>query len=412
MNDTPGWASPGSAPSDPSDGRDDAAIPRPAGPADADESGVKWSKEQPPAGQWSPPTAPAAGDGAPVPPQQQPQQGWGGGWGAPAPAAAKPGVIPLRPLGIGEILDGAVSTLRTHWRPVLAISITVAVISQIATILVQRYLVPTPPDVNPDASPSEAMAQAADSLQSSLLASVPALLITLAATIVSSALLTVVISRSVLGRGVTLADAWQEARPRLLPLLGLTMLLPVFALVTLTIGLVPGLLIGGVGGGLLAALGALAAFLLITWVVFRYSLAPPALMLERRGVVDSLKRSAKLVKGSWWRIFGVQVLMAILSALVTMIIQLPFMFVALLFDGDFISSLMRGDTPEYSWAFLIVTGIGAVIGSAITYPISAGVVVLLYVDQRIRREALDIELARAAGLSGQDPATGAQPAGS
>ncbi|MDU0301995.1 hypothetical protein NUG23_16605, partial [Streptomyces sp. PAL114] len=77
MNDTPGWASPGSAPSD---GREpDASGPagsadrpgpeqsagRPQQPGDAPrEPGVKWSKEQPPAGQWSAPTG-HTGTGAP-----------------------------------------------------------------------------------------------------------------------------------------------------------------------------------------------------------------------------------------------------------------------------------------------------------------------------------------------------------
>lgn len=53
------------------------------------------------------------------------------------------------------------------------------------------------------------------------------------------------------------------------------------------------------------------------------------------------------------------------------------------------------------------------IGSMITFPITAGVTVLLYIDQRIRREALDLELARAAGTQGSGPqgsgASGAVP---
>ncbi|MEU8528649.1 MULTISPECIES: DUF7544 domain-containing protein [Streptomyces] len=408
MNDTPGWASPGSAPSDPSDGRDGAAVPRPAG--QADEPGVQWSKEQPPAGQWSPPTGTGSGGGG-IPPQQP--QGWGAGWAPQQHQAAKPGVIPLRPLGMGEILDGAVSTLRRHWRPVLAISITVAVITQVASILVQRFIVPAPPEINPDATPSEALAQTADSLQSTMIGMVPAALIALAATLVSSALLTVVISRSVLGRGVTVADAWREARPRLLPLFGLTLLLPLLTALVLTVGVLPGLLVGDAGGAALAAFGGIAAFGAIVWFTILFSLASPALMLERRGVVESLKRSAKLVKGSWWRIFGIQLLMAILGFLVAMIIEVPFAILALIMDGDTLSAFMSNSSPEFGWMFLIVTGIGTVIASSITYPISAGVVVLLYIDQRIRREALDIELARAAGLTGQGPAaSGATPAGS
>ncbi|SCG08081.1 hypothetical protein GA0115259_112344, partial [Streptomyces sp. MnatMP-M17] len=39
MNDTPGWASPGSAPSD----GQDTSVPRPAGPADDTGSAPKWS---------------------------------------------------------------------------------------------------------------------------------------------------------------------------------------------------------------------------------------------------------------------------------------------------------------------------------------------------------------------------------
>jgi hypothetical protein len=46
----------------------------------------------------------------------------------------------------------------------------------------------------------------------------------------------------------------------------------------------------------------------------------------------------------------------------------------------------------------------------ITFPITAGVTVLLYIDQRIRREALDLDLARAAGVPGYAaPAPGPIP---
>ncbi|MEE1752184.1 DUF7544 domain-containing protein [Streptomyces sp. SP18CS02] len=404
MNDTPGWASPGSAPSD---GQGDAA-PRPAGPtepADGNGAASKWSKDQPPASQWSPPTQ--AGPSRQTQPAP-PGPGWGGpqqGYGR--PPAAKPGVIPLRPLGVGEILDGAVSTLRAHWRTVLAITITVSVVTQIADILLQRYVMPTPPDVDPDASPSEVLNQSVESLKVSLTSLGPTMLITLIGTFITTALLTVVISRSVLGRPVSLSDAWSEARPRLLQLLGLTVLLPLMSAAIMSVGFVPGLLVGSEAGLALAVLGGFAAALVVLWLMIQFSLSYPALMLERRGVIASIRRSAKLVRGAWWRIFGILTLTMLLTLLVSMIISIPFTVIALMVDGDGIGGLLTGSTPEFGWPFLIITGIGAVIASSITTPIASGVSVLLYVDQRIRREALDLELGRAAGV----PGYGAAPPG-
>jgi hypothetical protein len=316
-------------------------------------------------------------------------------------------VIPLRPLGVGEILDGAVSTLRAHWRTVLGVTITVSVITQICDLLVQRYLLPEPPDIDPNASPSEALSQAVDAMQSSLLALAPSLFITLIGTLFTTAVLTVVISRSVLGRSVTLKDAWNEARPRLVPLLGLTLLLPVMSAAIFAVGLLPGLLLNSAAGAGLGVLGGLAALVVVLWLMIRFALASPALMLERQGVIASLRRSAKLVRGAWWRIFGLLALTLVITILVSLIIGVPFGLIASAADGDTFGSLMSGTVPDYGWAYLIITGVGAVIASSITYPINAGVTVLLYVDQRIRREALDLELVRAAGMTGY----GAGPAG-
>ncbi|MFJ6465577.1 glycerophosphoryl diester phosphodiesterase membrane domain-containing protein [Streptomyces sp. NPDC091387] len=396
MNDTPGWAPPGSAPSD----GQEAGIPRPSEPVDGSGPAGNWSPTQPPAGQWSPPSSSGPGPGAPPA-----APGWGGrpqgpGWGR--PDAARPGVIPLRPLGVGEILDGAVSTMRAHWRTVLGITLTVSVIVQTAIILVDRYLLPDPPSVDANATGSEALRQAADSLQSSLLNNAPPLLITMLATIFTTAVLTVVISRSVLGRPVTLSDAWAEARPRLLPLLGLTLLLAVMAVGIMTVGLLPGFLLGDTAGVGLAFLGLLAACVVLVWLMVRFCLASPALMLERQSITASMRRSAKLIRGAWWRTFGILALTWLLTLFVTLVIGIPFGIVAVVADGGGLDAFLTEGANSFGWSFLIISGIGDVVIATITYPLSAGVMALLYVDQRIRREALDLELARAAGLPGYD----------
>ncbi|MFH8516443.1 hypothetical protein ACH4CE_15255 [Streptomyces gelaticus] len=397
MNDTPGWASPGSAPSE----GQGADVPRPSEPVDGSGPAGNWSPTQPPAGQWSPPSAPGTGPGAPPP-----TVGWGRGpqgpgWGQP-PLAAKPGVIPLRPLGVGEILDGAVSTMRAHWRTVLGITLAVSVIAQVAIILVERFLLPKPPQVDPNATGAEALRQAADSAQSAVFNSVPSMLITMIATLITTSVLTVVISRSVLGRPVTISDAWAEARPRLPQLLGLTLLLALISAAIMALGLLPGMLIGSAAGTGLVLVGFMGAVVVVIWLMVRFSLAPPALMLERQSITTSMRRSAKLVRGAWWRTFGVLALTWLLTFIVALIVAIPFGVVAMAVDGEGIGSALTSGDADFGWPFLIVSGIGEVIIATITYPLSAGVMALLYIDQRIRREALDLELARAAGLPGYD----------
>ncbi|MFE7961158.1 glycerophosphoryl diester phosphodiesterase membrane domain-containing protein [Streptomyces sp. NPDC057413] len=450
MNDTPGWASPGSPPSD---GHEPGAS-RPAEPSqpadqpaqDTQRPGAKWSEVQPPAGQWSAPAAPQGPGQTPPPPPQGPgwgtpppagpgghgtpggyggpghgtpgygaapgygapgYGGWGAGWGGPPPAA-KPGVIPLRPLGVGEILDGAVSTMRTYWRTVLGISLTVAVVTQVLVVLLQGLALDT---ASADAlsDPSATFGEVTRAMGDSLLNSAVVFLISMIGTVTATALLTTVTSRAVLGRPVTVAEAWRDARSQLPRLFGLIVLLILISAVLVGVGILPGILVAVTAstdaGAALAVLGGLAASVVVLWLMIRFSLASPALMLEKQGIRKSMSRSVKLVRGSWWRVFGIQLLAAIIANIVAAIVVLPFTFIAAAFNGGGISGFVNGDV---GWTFLIISGIGSVIGSMITFPISAGVTVLLYIDQRIRREALDLELARAAGLQGY----GADAAGS
>ncbi|MET8102019.1 hypothetical protein ABZV29_37150 [Streptomyces sp. NPDC005236] len=421
MNDTPGWASPGSAPSGAKE-PDTSGTP---GPADQDganppEQPSKWSKEQPPPGQWSapgaqapPPAVPGPGRGGrpsggqnggyggrPAPGQGGPA-GWGGNWGH-QPAAARPGVIPLRPLGVGEILDGAVSTMRSYWRTVLGISLTVAVVTQVAVILLQGFVLDDSADTEALNDPSATVGELTRAMGSTLLSSGLVLLVTLLGTIVATALLTSVTSRAVIGKPVTTSEAWRDARPQLAKLFGLTLLLPLIAVAIMGAGALPGLLAMAAGshdGGIaLAVLGAFAAGFVALWLMIRFSLASPALMLEKQGILKSMRRSAKLVRGSWWRVFGIQLLATIIANIVASIIVIPFAVLAAALSGDGFAGFLDSSGGNLGWTFLIVSGIGSVIGSMITFPITAGVTVLLYIDRRIRREALDLDLARAAGL--------------
>ncbi|MGW5848433.1 glycerophosphoryl diester phosphodiesterase membrane domain-containing protein [Streptomyces sp. NPDC055254] len=420
MNDSPGWATPGSEPSDsdrpgaPADQPGSAAQPPtppvpPVQPPAQPAADPKWSAEQPPPGQWSSPAP-----GQQVPPQQPPQgAGWGAGrpqqggpyggqygpqygypggpgqWGK--PPAVKPGVIPLRPLGLGEILDGAVATMRTHWRSVLPITLVVATVVQVISLFATKFmlddLILAPAE---DMTPADAI----NMVGSTLSVTAVTQFIQYLGTIVVTAMLTMIFSRAILGQSSSISDAWRDARSQLLRLVGLTALLGAGLVVLGIVLMLPAILGKSIG---LAFLGMLVWAVVAAWLGTMFSLASPALMLEKSGVFKAFSRSAKLVKGSWWRIFGITILTAIIAAIVSAIIYYPLSLIGIFGFGGGFAALEDG-TATTAWGTLIFSAIGLIIAQTIVTPFQSGVTVLLYVDQRIRREALDLELARAAGV--------------
>ena len=433
MNNSPGWASPGSGPADPAGSSAPSDPPAHGEPADqggptvpdaeaeqpAPQDAVppKWSTHQPPPASWStsgaPPRTPA-GPGGPVPPPppgpgpQWGTPGWGGAQGPywqHVPAAPKPGVIALRPLAVGEIVEGAIATIRAHWRTVLGISLGVAVVTQTVSTAVSGSFFNDNPVLDKlrggtSASVSDALKALGDSVAGAGLTS----LISMLGQIITTAMLTMIVSRSVLGRKVTAGDAWRDSSPRLVRMLGLTLLIPAIGLAIVGAAITPGVLLAVFGpentGAALALLGAVVGGCVAVWLTISLSLSSPALMLEKQGVFASIARSYKLVRGSWWRVFGVQLLAVLLAFVISSIVSIPFTVIAQIVGGGNATGLFAATSAPVSWSFLIVIAIGGVVGTTLTFPLSAGMTALLYMDQRIRREALDIELARAAGIEG------------
>ncbi|GGV13869.1 hypothetical protein GCM10010495_29800 [Kitasatospora herbaricolor] len=397
MTDTPGWAPPSSSEQPGEEGRPPAGAPTVPG-----QSSPHGSTPPPWGGGYGgpPPGGPKPWGGAPggQPWGGQPWGGQPGGW----PQSPKPGVIPLRPLGVGEILDGAFSTVRRHWRTTLGISLGLAVLQQTIVVLIQWQSYQNPDSVLPVVS---------------ALVSVP---LTLLIGVVATALLTMVVSRAILGRAVTVGEAWRDARPRVLQLLGLTLLNALIMLGIVLVAAAPliGYLIASrpdpnPGLVVLLAVVVVAGVLAAGWITVQLSLAAPALMLEKQGIRAAFSRSRRLVRGSWWRVFGISALGSVLVSIIAGIIEMPFSIVGVVMAGDelFGDSLTTGLDPALPPAALVVIAVGGVIGGTITIPAGAAINVLIYVDQRIRREALDIELTRAAGLAEPGPVEPAGPAG-
>ncbi|EME99239.1 integral membrane protein [Streptomyces mobaraensis NBRC 13819 = DSM 40847] len=301
-------------------------------------------------------------------------------------------MVPLRPLGLGEILQGSFRTLSRYWRTVLPVSFGIALVTQAVTPVVTGLWLKDSPaldDARDDISAREALDLLKDGLAALGLTTAAGLV----GSILASSILTVVVSRAVLGRPVSAAEAWRDARPQLARMAGLLCLIPLLLFGALAVGTAPGLLLFAAGaesaGIALALVGSLAGLVAMTWLWIRYSLAAPALMLEKQGVIESMRRSAKLVRGVWWRILGAQMVTVLVISAIAMVVQIPVSVIELIATGD-----LDSDTST-TWPALIINGVGAVISSTVALPFMAGVTALLYTDQRIRRESLDVELIRA-----------------
>ena len=370
---------------------------------------------QPPAYPPSAPGQPAGWGGAPAAPTGAAvgwgtQPGWGAGQQGWAPPP-KPGVIPLRPLGVGEILDGAISTMRAHPRSMLGFSAMVAVASQLVMVPLTYLLLRDTGDfafqVDQPTTTDDDIAFAASSISAALIQ----LVVTLVATLTLTGILTVVVSRAVLGQRITTGEAWRQARPRLPALFGVTLLVFGIVLGVAVVGLGPGiaLAVSGAPGPLVAVAFVVGVPLFLAAAVYLYvafALAPPAVVLEKQPVVASLRRSRALVKGAWWRTFGILLLVNVIAQILAGILSVPFTIGAVgaaFFTGD--------DVNPYEIVPLLITAVGTIVAGAITWPFTAAATALLYVDRRMRREALDMQLTRAAGLApvGQSATPGTMP---
>ena len=95
--------------------------------------------------------------------------------------------------------------MRTYWRTVLGISLTVAVLTEIVVVLLQGLVLDNSSTAVLN-DPSATLGELTDAMGDALLNSGVVFLVTLVGTVAATALLTTVTSRAVLGKSVTTAD--------------------------------------------------------------------------------------------------------------------------------------------------------------------------------------------------------------
>lgn len=287
----------------------------------------------------------------------------------------QPGCVPLRPLTLGDILQGSFAVIRRNPRLVLGLSATAAVLQAAALAIFQILFFRSVASGFDNSNPDDVQIHLGRLVQneySSLVEGALGAIVTALLTTV----LTVVVTEDVLGHRLTLAAVWARVRTRLLRLTWLVLISSVVPILGIFLLIVPGVWLWGV------------------WAV-----AVPAMVVENGSARDSLRRSRWLVRDMFWRVFGIRALGVLLAAAGSLVISLPFAIIATA-ATDF--SEFRFDTPgtvTTPIAFILITAVGTALSGTLTAPITASVDALLYVDLRMRKEQLDVALRQQAAAN-------------
>ncbi|CAN5658667.1 membrane protein [soil metagenome] len=282
--------------------------------------------------------------------------------------APKPGCIPLRPLNLGDILEGSFRVIRRNPRTTLGLSAGFAIVQ--AAILAVFQIVgfgQVSRAVHTTAAGTTRI-DAGRFATGYLTFSAGLLIGTLFAAVLSG-MLTVVVTEDVLGRSLSLAGVWARTRERLWRLIALSIIVGIVPVVGLLFCLAPGVWLWGI------------------WTV-----AIPALMVENTTIRGSLGRSRALVRGTFWRILGIRALGVLIVSVIAGVIGIPFSLIGNAVSG--VNTLApdaasRLDVPVVA---VLISAIGSIIAGTLSAPARAALDALLYVDLRMRREGLHIAL--------------------
>lgn len=363
---------------------------------------------------WASPGQAVPGSAAAVPPIVPPLDprfvgqnsaagnGYGGGaqpgWTPPP----KPGLIPLRPLDLGTILGASLRVLRRNPKPTFGAALLIQGSVYLLLILaVAGVTFNAVSRVNSSTSENTDQITAGATGLIIVASIIPALLAVIASAVLQG-IIVLEVSRGAVGEKLTLRALWTRARGRIGALIGWASLLLLAVTVVLgAIVLIIVMLSVSLGtGGIIAAvlIGILAFFALIVafaWLSTKLALVPSVLMIERLGIRDSVARSWSLTGGYFWRTFGISLLVAVIIGFVSQVASIPLSIVTqlatVLFDP-------QGQKGSGVTALLLTVGVLAVVIAvviqSITSVVQSATTGLIYLDLRMRKEGLDLELVR------------------
>lgn len=311
------------------------------------------------------------------------------------------------------MLGGAFRVLRRNPRPVVGFSLIIHAILALVSIAVtvfftqgalNAYFTTLSSASESGTVNSSTIGSAVGSLAVAWIGGLISAVFTYAGGTILQGIITMEVARGTVGEKLPLRALWARAGNRIWALLAwaglvILVLLVVFAIIggALTLLFAFGGTGGAIGGGILSVIVALGGVVIGVWLWTKLSLVPSALIIERLTIRDAMRRSWSLVRGFFWRTFGIQLLVAVMVSIAAQIVETP---VALIFEIGQIAGNPTGVSQSaaslgaVAGSTTIVTTIVDAIVQTITAIITTATAALIYIDLRMRKEGLDLSLMR------------------
>lgn len=269
----------------------------------------------------------------------------------------------LRPLSTGELLDRTFSLYRSHF----LLFVGIVAVTNLAVVCLQFAGLA----LLPKAAGGAVFAGCVMGLWY-----VAVVVVGLAANAASQGATIVAVSHVYLGRDITVTGALAQIRGR-----------------------ITGLVVTMIVLWLMIFLGVLALIVPGVILALMWALAIPVAVLEQRTMLDAASRSSELTKGSRLRVLLVYLLFVLLMVIVTLLVYVPITIAGL-------ASGTAGTTATLSIGIQMAYILAQFIASCLTAPLMTIGLSLLYYDQRVRKEAFDLEVMMET-IDGQAAAVGA-----
>ena len=317
-----------------------------------------------------------------------------------SPSPVQPGIVPLRPLGVGDLFSGTFEALSKNPFILFILPGIVTIVAGIITLVTIYFALPNftslvdfDGHISTDDLSTIGMTMA--------LRTIPFVLILLGlAGLFPAIVVPNGTADAIIGKKLSAEDAFKRFKSRLLAMTGLnipwaflftlivSVTFAVFSLVALGVNYVTDrshtqmmmvfLLFGSVG--------AITTFLVCVFFHVRFIFAQTVCAVENLSPFKALKRSWKLTQGVAFKTLGRTILIAmVMGAIGSIFSGVLSTFTTFTISTDFTSFTISTDPQMYLTA-IPLAAVASTIVQMLVMPLSQTYIALMYVDERIRKE--------------------------